>query len=277
MPQRELGDREQGIRGRDAASGIAGEIHHQRASARADQRGEPLRIQPAQGVEGVANGNRAREPHHGRVDGKTRVRDEHFVAGLEDGEEGVEQHRLGPRNDDDVLCTRAYAAPRERRCNRIAEGGQTGRIHIPGLAIVQRADGCLDHVGRGRAVRLADLEVHHVAAGGLEAACRHEHLERALAREGVDSTSRNDGHDPPTAGTKTAAQLSGRGKRFPETTIARTNKAAGESLFSTLFNVAAIRGKSPRVFSCRGSLPRRFRCRQGLNSVSICARWSVPE
>jgi hypothetical protein len=43
--------------------------------------------------------------------------------------------------------------------------------------------------------------------------------------------------------TKTAAQLSGRGKRLPENIIARTNTAAGESLFSTLFNVAAIRGK----------------------------------
>ena len=196
MPQRELGDREQGIRGRDAASGIAGEIHHQRASARADQRGEPLRIQPAQGVEGVANGNRAREPHHGRVDGKTRVRDEHFVARLEDGEEGVEQHRLGPRNDDDVLCTRAYAAPRERRGNRIAQRGQAGRVHVPGVAIVQGTDGCLDYVGRRRPVRLADLEVNHVAPCLLEAARRSQHLERPFAREGDESTGRNDGHGP---------------------------------------------------------------------------------
>jgi hypothetical protein len=32
-------------------------------------------------------------------------------------------------------------------------------------------------------------------------------------------------------------------KAIPQNTNARTNNAAGESLFSALFNVAAIRGK----------------------------------
>ena len=79
----------------------------------------------------------------------------------------------------------------------MAQKGQAGRVHIASLAIVQGADGCLDYVRRGRAVGLADLEVDHVAAGVLEAARRHQHLERAFAREGGDSTGRDDGHGPP--------------------------------------------------------------------------------
>src|SRR5205085_2549261 len=129
--------------------------------------------------------------------GKTWVRDKHFVARLEYGEQGVEQHRLGPRNDDNVLCTHPYAAPRKRRGNRIAQREQAGRVHVTGVAIVQGTDGCLDYVGRRSPVRLADLEVNHVAPCLLEAARRSQHLERAFAREGDESTGWNDGHGPP--------------------------------------------------------------------------------
>jgi hypothetical protein len=37
--------------------------------------------------------------------------------------------------------------------------------------------------------------------------------------------------------------MSGRGKAIPENNHRPSREAAGDSLFSTLFNVAAIRGK----------------------------------
>ena len=199
MTQRELGNCVQSIGRGDTAGGIPGEIQDQRASARADQGGDALSIQPPHFIERVADRDRPGEPHDRRVDRKARVRHEHFVACLEDGEQGVKHHRLGPRNDDHVLCRRPrpYTPPRERCSNRIAQRGEPGRVHITGVAVVQGADGCLHYGGGSRPIGLADLEVDHVAAGVLEAARRHQHLERTFAREGGDSTGRDDGHGPP--------------------------------------------------------------------------------
>ncbi len=103
MTQRELGDRAQRVRSRDATRRIAGKIHDQRASPRTDQGSEPSNIHRAPCVERVANGNRPSESHDRRVDREAGVRHEDLITRVEHGEQGVEHHGLCARNDDDVL------------------------------------------------------------------------------------------------------------------------------------------------------------------------------
>ncbi len=182
MPQRELSDRVQGIRGRDAAGGIPRKIHDQRASARADQGGDALSVQSPHFIESVADRDRPGESHDRRVDREARVRHEDLITHVEHREEGVEHHWLCARNDDDVLGRSSPdATPGERRGDRIAQDGQPGRIYVTGVTLAQGPDPCLDYVGRRRPVRLADLEMDHMPAGVLESTRRYEHLECAFA------------------------------------------------------------------------------------------------
>ena len=111
MTQCQLGDRAEILRGRNAAGGITRQVYHQRAGARADQRGKPLRIHCARCIQRIGDGNCPGESHDRRIDRETWVRHEYFVARLEHGEKGIEQHRLGTGHDHDVLRRGPHAAP----------------------------------------------------------------------------------------------------------------------------------------------------------------------
>ena len=113
MTQRQFRDRAQIIRGRSAARGISRQVDHHGAGTRADQGGKSLGIHGARCIERIADGNCPGESHDRWIDRKARVGHEHLVAGFEDGEQGIEQHRLGTRDNDDMLRRCSHAAPRQ--------------------------------------------------------------------------------------------------------------------------------------------------------------------
>ncbi len=130
------------------------------------------------------HGGGAREPDSGLVDREAGIRVDDLVTGPAGREHGEEEERLGAVRDEHVPGVDGDAARGgQRHRGGLAQGGQPCRLAVVGLAGPDRGDPRLGHVRRRLEVRLADLEVDHVAARRLERASTGEHRERALGAE----------------------------------------------------------------------------------------------
>ena len=86
-------------------------------------------------------------------------------------------------------------APRTRQVggDRLAKLGQPGRGAVARVAVAQRLRGGVHDVRRGVDARLADLEVQHLAALGLERLGAGQHLEGGLGAEAGECVCKRRG------------------------------------------------------------------------------------
>ena len=138
-------------------------------------------------IEPIGDGSRAREANDGIVDRIRGVRDERLIASLEQRERGVEENRLRPGRDDDIVGARGDAVRCEVIRDRGAQLQQSAGGTVFRLAVVQGAHGGLDDVRRGREIGLADLEVEDVLPLLLQRARAREHVEGAFGTEAIDA------------------------------------------------------------------------------------------
>ena len=114
---------------------------------------------------------RARRQQHRRalsglhklaVAGVARVGHQHLVAGLDEREASQLQGRRSTRRDDDAgrvdVQPKAGGVP---AADGFAQSGQARGRGVLAAAVANGAFGSLLHLGRGREVRLADVEVQH--------------------------------------------------------------------------------------------------------------------
>ena len=121
----------------------------------------------------------------GHVGREVRAEDQDAVAGLEQGLGEVLLERLGPGGDDDVLGGRPDSRTRPRRTGRAASRklGQAEARAVAGLVLLDRPDAGLLGVRRAGERAVADLQLDHVLAPGLQRPGRRQHGEGGLGRQ----------------------------------------------------------------------------------------------
>ncbi len=123
-------------------------------------------------------------PHEVAVARVARIGEQHLLVAVHQQRHHQQQRRRRARGDDDPLrrdvdAERVAVVARDRA----AQLGKSERRRVADVAVGERGTGGVQHRARRREVGLADLHVHHVAAGGLERARGGLHLHHVKGRD----------------------------------------------------------------------------------------------
>ncbi len=117
--------------------------------------------------------------HHVGIAHPIGRRDDHLVAGVERGQERVEQHLLAAGGGDDLLGRVVeIVLALELGRDRLLQRRRAAHIGVARLARIDRLLRGLAHVRRRVEIGLAGAEADHVLAGRLERARFHRHAHR---------------------------------------------------------------------------------------------------
>src|SRR5579875_1243043 len=170
----------------DTAGRVLGRVQDQEPGAGRDLAGKLINVE-AKAVlfpEGERNWCRTDEADHRLVDREARIRVDHLIALLRQGQDGEEHDGLPARRYHNLLRAEGQAALAAREaCDALPQLADARRWRVMGFAGAECRDPGLDDMGGRIEVWLANLQVNDIDPAFLEGACPGEDFEGSLGSE----------------------------------------------------------------------------------------------